>query len=534
MTSSPDVLLTGGRVRTLDHAAPWASAIAIADGTIVAVGGDELRGLAGPGTETIELGGAAVVPGLIDTHTHALPGPLAAGGVDLRGARSVDDVRARVAAERRRLGPGAWVFGLGLDYAVFAQTGIHGALLEEAAGGGPALLRFTDLHTAVATPEALRLAGVDGPRAFDEHAEVVCADGRPTGELREAAAIALVQRAAPAPTADEVRAAAAANLRRLAAAGLTATHLMDGTLETLDLLRALEAAGELPVRLLASYWVHPDTPRDTWEAFAAHRDAHGRRWRAGVAKFFIDGVIDSGTGWLFEPDSTGAGTSPFWPDPSRYREAVAYFAGRGFQCVTHACGDRAVREALDAYRDAPAVPGVRHRIEHIETIQPDDVPRFAAQGVVASMQPQHMMWLEPDRTDNWSRRLGAERCDRGFPTRTLLESGATVVLGSDWPVADLDPREGMAAARLRRPPGRSDRAPYDDQAIDGLAALRGYTTWAAAAVGHGACQGRIAPGFWGDVTVMAADPVDCAADDLPGDAVLLTVVDGEVVHRDGV
>ncbi len=191
-----------------------------------------------------------------------------------------------------------------------------------------------------------------------------------------------------------------------------------------------------------------------------------------------------------------------------------------------------MREALDAYRAAPSAPGVHHRIEHIETLQPQDLPRFAAEGVIASMQAQHMMWLEPDRSDNWSRRLGRERCDRAFPIRSLLASGARLTLGSDWPVARYDPREGMAAARLRRPPGLRDRAPYDDEAITALQALEGYTTWPARTAGHADRQGRIAPGFWADVTVLATDPVDCDADELPDDPVLLTVCDGEITHRD--
>lgn len=533
--TDPDLVLTGGRIRTLDPGRPSASAIAIAGGAIVAVGpDDEVRRLAGPRTERIDLGGATAVPGLIDSHSHALPSPLAGGGIDLRRARTVDEVRALVAQERERRGPDAWIFGLALDYNVFDGVDVDGALFEEAAGGGPALLRFVDCHTAIATPAALRLAGVDGPRRFDEHAEIVCVEGRPTGELREAAAIDVVQQAAPPATPEEERATAVENLRRFAAAGVTATHVMDGTLETLDLLQALEADAGLPVRLIASYWIKPDTPREAWARFAAQRDAGGRRWRAGIAKFFIDGVIDTGTGWLVEPDAEGDGLAPFWPDPARYREAVAFFAGHGFQCVTHACGDRAVREALDAYRDAPSAAGIRHRIEHIEVLQDADLPRFAAEGVIASMQAQHMMDLAPDRGDNWSRRVGPERCERAFPIRSLMESGATVILGSDWPVADLDPREGLAAARLRRAPGDTARAPYDDQAIDGLAALEGYTTRPAAAAGHGDRQGRIAPGYWADVTVLAEDPVTCDADDLPGVPVLLTVVDGEVVHRGGV
>ncbi len=530
--TTPDLLLTGGRVRTLDPERPSASAIAIADGTIVAVGRDaELRDLAGPATEVIDLGGAAALPGLIDSHTHALPSRIPLRGVDLMDARTLDDVRAAVAAERARCEPDAWIFGWGLDYNAFAETGLHGSLVEDAAGGRPALLRFVDFHTALVTPRALELAGVDGPRHFDQHAEIVCTDGVPTGELRESAAMMLVEAAAPKPTDQERYDMGVETLRRFAAAGLTATHLMDGNLETLDLLRALEGSGELALRVVAPFWIEPDTPRELWVRYARHRDEHGRRWRAGVVKFFIDGVIDSGTAWLYTPDSRGEGTEPFWPDPGRYRDAVAFFADHGFQCVTHACGDRAVREALDAYRNAPGFAGVRHRIEHVETLQPHDLPRFAGQHVIASMQAQHMMWLDPDRGDNWSQRLGTERCDRAFPIRSLLESGAALTLGSDWPVARFDPREGMAAARLRRPPGERDRRPYDDQALDALEALHGYTTWPARTVGHDDRQGRIAPGHWGDVTVFADDPVDCDADELPQNPVLLTVVDGEVTHR---
>ncbi len=532
MTRSADLILTGGIVRTLDSERPVASAVAISDGVFVAVGSDqEVLELAGAGTERVELDGAAVVPGITDSHTHALPNAGFTGGIDLSAARTLDEIRSQLAAERARCGPESWIIGWGVDYNVFAHTGIHGSLLEEAAGGGPALLRFMDFHTAVATPRALALAGVQGPRQFDVHAEVVCVGGRPTGELRESAAVQLVQAAAPEPTPEQIYATAAGNLRRLAAAGITATHLMDGTLPRLDMLRELEANGDLRLRCVSSFWIHPDTPREQWQEYLVRREVRGRRWRGGVAKFFIDGVIDAGTGWLYEADSEGEGLEPFWPDPGRYRELVALFAEHGFQCVTHACGDRAVREALDAYRAAPRVHGVHHRIEHIETLQPHDLPRFAAESVIASMQPQHLLWCQPDRSDNWSRRLGPERCARAFPVRSLLESGAMLTFGSDWPVAPFDPRAGMAAARLRRAPGEPGREPYDDQSISAFAALEGYTTWPARSVGHGHCQGRIRPGFWGDVTVFAEDPVLCQADDLPDDPVLLTVVDGEIVHR---
>lgn len=529
-----DLALVNGRIRTLAPDRPTATALAVADGVLVAVGADaEIRSQCSSQTEVIDLEGAAVVPGLIDSHMHPFMGAIGARGADLLDAHTLDDVLGALSAERAKCQPGDWVRGWGLDYNVFEQTGVSSAVIDEAVGGAPAALTFMDFHTLLVSSAALQVAGVDGPRAFAEHAEVVCVDGRPTGELRENAAMDLVRAAMPVPTPQEEYELCADHLRRLAAVGLTGTHAMDGTLASLERLRALEARGDLVTRILLPFTIEPDTPEEMWEAYAAAGSEHGRRWRAGVAKFFIDGVIDSGTGWLVDPDTEGDGREAFWPDVKRYRRAVRFFTERGFQCVTHATGDRGVREALDTYAAAgemdPARP--RHRIEHIETLQPSDLPRFAAEGVVASMQAQHMMWLHPDRTDNWSVRLGDDRCDRAFQIRSLCESGATIALGSDWPVARFDPREGMAAARLRRPPGHPERGAYDDQALDGLAALEGYTTGAALTGGDGDRLGRLIPGYGADVTVMAEDPVDVGGDELVSLPVLLTVVDGEVVFR---
>lgn len=521
-----------GRVRTLDEGNPEASAIAVAGGRLVCVGSDaEALACRDGGTEVIDLRGAAAVPGLVDSHIHPFPGHFVSGGIDLMDARSLAEVEAAVAAAARRARPGEWITGYGLDYDLFEETGIRGSLLAEAAGGAPVLLMFVDLHTAIASPLALELAGVTGPRDFGENAEIVCEDGAPTGELREIAAVASVSAAMPAVTAAETYRRSVEILGQLAAVGITAVHAMDGDLARLDLLRELEGNGDLTARVLTPFWLTPESERSDWAEFAAARDERGRRWRAGVAKFFIDGVVDAGTAWLFEPDSEGEGTEPFWPDPARYREAVAFMSGKGFQCVTHACGDRAVHEALNAYREAGAPPGVRHRVEHVETIREADLPRFAAEGVIASMQPQHMEGLRPDRSDNYSRRLGGERGARTFRTRDLLAGGAQLTFGSDWPVARFDPREGMAVARLRRPPGDRGRVPFDDQAISALDALRGYTLWPALTAGESAQAGILTAGRRADVTVFATDPVECDADELPDDEVLMTMVDGEVVHR---
>ncbi len=310
--------------------------------------------------------------------------------------------------------------------------------------------------------------------------------------------------------------------------------MMDGSPASYELFAELEADGGLPLRLIVPLWQQPDAGDEQIAAQLAMRDVGGRRWRGGVAKFFIDGVIDSGTAWLHEPDSEGASQSPFWPDPARYAEVVKRFAGAGFQCVTHACGDRAVIAALDAYAAAGATPanGARHRVEHLETLSDDDIRAVAAAGVVASMQPLHMQWREPDGSDSWARRLGVERAARAFRTRDLLDAGVPLALGSDWPVAQGDPRIGMAWARLRRTPGEPGAPVFEpDQALTALEALEGYTSWNAATVGEHERLGRIAPGFAGDLTAFVADPVEVGADELPQLPVALTVVDGEVVHQ---
>jgi predicted amidohydrolase YtcJ len=535
MRNSADAAVLGARIRTLDPAQPWATAIAWRGGTIVAVGDDAaVRAACDARTETIDGRGLCVVPGLVDSHQHPLMGADETVGADLAGLATLDEVRAALRAEHARCGAGQWVTGHSLEYATFDGMQLSGELVADAVGGAPALLTFFDFHTALATPAALAAAGIDGPRPLDGSAEIVCRDGRPTGALLEPPAFEPVTRAMPQPTHEQRRERRAEALRRMAAAGLTAVHGMDGSPATHDELRELEARGELCVRIVAPLHVEVDTPWDVLERWTGLRDARGERWRGGVAKFFIDGVVEPGTAWLEEPDTGGRGLQPLWPEPERFARAVGLFARAGFQCATHAIGDRAVRCTLDAYRAAGAAR-VRHRVEHIETLGDEQLARFAAEGVTASMQAIHLQWLRADGSDPWSRALGAERAGRAFRCADLAASGALLALGSDWPVADFDPRAGMAWARLRRPPGDRDRAPVGSrQALTAEQALHGYTTNAWRAVGEEEYAGRVAVGHRADLTAFAADPVECPADDLPGLPVLLTVVAGEPVYRHGV
>jgi predicted amidohydrolase YtcJ len=473
----------------------------------------------------------ALTPGIVDGHIHPFWGTKFAVGADCTQISDLDGLRAALRAERDRAGAGAVVRGWGVEYGVFAGCGMEGTVLEELAGG-PALITFMDLHTYLATPSVMGMAEVTEPVSFPDASEIVFRDGVPTGELREFGAFDRVADRLPGVTAQAQRDRAAELLAHLNSLGLTGLHVMDGSPATFGALRELEAEGRLTARMVVPLWVQPQMSDEEIAELLTYRGERGRLWRGGVAKFFIDGVVETGTSWLEEPDTRGGGTAPFWPDPERFAAVVARFAGAGFQCATHAIGDRAVRATLDAYRAAGAAPGVRHRIEHAESLADRELARYAAEGVVASMQPLHMQWREDDDSDEWATRLGPERAARAFRTGDLLASGATVVLGSDWPVAGNDPRVGMAWARLRRAPGATEGRVFEpDQALSAEATLAGYTQAAAYVAGEEAESGRIAVGMRADLTGFAEDPVDVPADELPALPVRLTVVDGRVVHR---
>lgn len=488
-----ELAIVNARVRTLDPERPFADAVAVRGGSIAAVG-DAVREHCDARTEIVDARGAALVPGLVDSHIHPFWGAELTRGLDLSHVRTKDEALAVLAGARPDRG---WVFGWGLDYDAAPSP----AELGEAA----VFVRMADLHSALASPRALELAGVDGPVAFPDGSEVVCVDGVPTGELHEPGAQELVLRAAPALRPAELRERHVAQLRRLNALGLTGAHVMDGSPETFELLRDLEGTGELTLRLRVPLWVGPDTPEDALAAWLGLRDERGELWRGGVAKFFADGVIDAGTAWLETPDTRGDGLTPFWPDPERMASTMARFAGAGFQLATHAIGDGAVRFTLDAYRRAG---GTGHRLEHLETLSDDLVRAVARSGYTASMQPVHLNAIGP----NWNERLGPERAARAFRMRDLLDAGAPLTLGSDWPVGDADPRQGMLAARRH--------------GLSGEEALTGYTLAPARAVGE--AGGRIRPGLRADLTGFLDDPVHG-----PDAPVWLTVVAGRVVHHHG-
>ena len=332
-----DGAILGASIRTLDDSRPAATALAWRDGVLVAVGDDaEVREHVGAGTRVIDGRGMAVVPGLTDSHIHPFWGTRVTRGIDLRPAATFEEVRARLAAAPG----GGWVLAHSARYEAFDETGLRADAIAQAVGDRPAVIYFFDGHTALASHTALALAGIRGDRTFGESAAIVVdADGRPTGALLENAAMDLVNAVVPKWTEAERLDAYATTLRTLNSVGLTGAHVMIGTPELLDDVRALEERGELSLRMVVPMHQEPAITDEEVERRLAVAGERGRLWRAGTAKFFLDGVLESGTAWLLEPGRRARTRTPFWPSVARYSEAGAALHRGGLQ-RDHARGRR--------------------------------------------------------------------------------------------------------------------------------------------------------------------------------------------------
>ncbi|MCB8876474.1 amidohydrolase [Acidisoma silvae] len=538
MTTHIDKILFNARLR--DATAPEGmregDAIAISGGVILAVGsGEDILKLRSSRTEVFDLDGAYLMPGLVDGHAHPVSGSDLQVGVDMTGARTAEEMLARLRAEAQRTPPGQWVMGYSQDPIAYADIPHIADAIEEAVGGRPALVHVFDYHGVAVSRTALAMAGVTGPRSFIGASVIVCdADGKPTGVLLEPEAIALVKSLIPVPSFAERAASLRATLNRMAAHGLTGIHVMDANTRSLELYAALEAEADLPLRLHVAPWVNPGATQSDIDEVLAQQSLHGRHWRVCAAKFFIDGTIDGGTGWLHEPDRFGEGLSALWTDPTTYHYAARFFAERGVQTITHAIGDKAVRYVLDTLKEVPedVRRAARHRVEHIETLPDEDIGRFAAEGIVPSMQPSHAVrYTRADHSDNWSSRLGTERANRAWRSRDIADTGAPVVMGSDWPIAPFDPRDILVCARFRRLAEQTEAAAIQPaQALTGVEALAGLTSVAAHAVHEEAISGALTPGMRADLTAMSVDPITASADALTSARFIFTMMDGRVTH----
>jgi predicted amidohydrolase YtcJ len=542
-----DLVLRGGRVALVDDEFTIAEAVAVRGYQVVATGTNaEIAAYIGDATEVIELDGRLAIPGFNEGHGHFLGLGRAKMILDLNGVASWDEIIAMVETKARELEPGEWIFGRGWHQEKWEHTPMpnvdgvplhHG--LSEVTPNNPVILGHASGHAAFVNELAMQLAGITDDTEDPEGGTIVRdANGHATGMLRETA-----QRLIGAATPDDSERSEAdidAEFRlQVQLAGQAALENGVTTFQDagtgfggIDRLRVMAEAGELPVRLyvmargasneeldarLPDYRILPEG-----NDFLAVRGF----------KHSIDGALGPHGAWLLEPYADMPSSAGLETTPVSTIEATAAIALKhGFQLNTHAIGDRANREVLDIYERAFAAANVdgrerRWRVEHAQHLHPDDIPRFAGLGVIASMQGVHCTSDAP-----WVyRRLGAERAESGaYMWSDLIDSGAVVTNGTDVPVEDISPIASYYASVSRRLADGSVFFP--DQRMTREEALRSYTTWAAYSAFEEHLKGQLLPGMLADITVLSQDILTIPEEEIPATEIDFTIVGGEVRYR---
>jgi predicted amidohydrolase YtcJ len=542
-----DLILVGGTVITVDPEVPDAEAVAIREGRILAVGtSEEIRALAGSRTEVVELEGRTVIPGFIEGHGHFLGHGQALMTLDLFPTTTWEEIVAMVAEAAAAAEPGTWITGRGwhqerwdpVPEGTVDGVPTHHAL-SEVSPANPVLLTHASGHGSFANALALEAAGITADTPDPAGGTIVRdADGNPTGFLRQAAqgaARAALTRFEEGMTADErearfrrqVELAGEDALRH----GITSFHDQGSSFADVDGLRAMADAGELPIRLHLAI---------RGESNAAMDERLGDYRMVGHADHFltvravkrqIDGALGTHGAWLLDPYTDMPSTSGL-PQVTleSLRETAEVALRHGYQLNTHAIGDRGNREALDIYEAIMAEAGgngtLRWRIEHAQNLHPDEVPRFAALGVIASMQGVHATSDGP-----WvPQRLGEERArERAYVWRSLLDAGAVICNGTDVPVEPISPIASFHASVTRR---MADGRPFfPEESMDRLEALHSYTLGCAWAVFEEELLGSVTPGKLADLVVLDRDILTIPEGEIPGAQVDLTLVGGEIRYR---
>jgi len=512
-----DLVLVGGTVLTMDPLRPRADGVAIVDGHVDLVGGDaEVRRRIGPKTKVIELAGRSVSPGLVDAHCHLYGLGVALESLDLRHIASSAEVVAKVRAAAATRAPAEWILGRGWDQNLWAVKEFPGRLMDDVPN--PVALRRIDGHSLWANAAALRAAGITAATKDPQGGRIMRdASGQPTGVLVDGA-MALVDDKVPEPGADVIRRRILAAARVATAAGLTAVHDMGIEDDVIAVYRQLAAEKALPLRVYAMIagWHHAA------ELATRHpdRDPDGTAlFVLGGAKFYADGSLGSRSAALLAPyDDDPKNEGIIVTDEPTLAAAARNALAGGWQLAVHAIGDRGNRNVLDAYRDAGVPPARRFRIEHAQVVAPADFARFAAGGIIASMQPTHATSDSP-----WAEaRIGAERIKGAYAWRTMLNHGVHLAFGSDFPVEEVPPLNGLWAAVTRGGWHAEEKLTLEE-------ALHGYTVGAAYAAFQEAHRGRIAPGYVADVTVYDRDLLP---DHLLDVKIAMTIVGGRIVYGD--
>jgi predicted amidohydrolase YtcJ len=520
--------ITDARIWTGDPDQPWAEAIAVDGERIVAVGANaDIAPLIGETTSVID-GGALVVPGFIDTHVHFLDGGEALESVQLRDVTSREQFRQRFADYVGTIEPGEWILGGTWDHEAWGGELPTREWIDDLTPDNPVFVQRLDGHMALANSLALTLAGVDADSPEIEGGEIVRdADGRPTGVLKDNYMSPVLSALPPASEARRDRQLQAA-LEYLAANGVTTVHDM-GSFENVGVFRRAREREALTVRIYAA------VPLSQWRELKADVNKNGRgdEWlTTGVLKGFMDGSLGSHTAAMHEPftdapDDRGMLINSL----DDVRNWALNADAAGLHVVVHAIGDRAIRDLLDIYLDVVELNPPRDRrfrMEHAQHIHPRELPRFAAQGIIASMQPYHA--IDDGR---WAERvIGPERARTTYAFRSLLDSGARVAFGSDWYVAPASPILGIHAAVTRQTiDGANPEGWIPEQKITVEEALRAYTVEGAYASYDEDNRGQLKAGMLADFVVLDRDLTSIDANEIEDARVLRTVVGGRSVFE---
>ena len=532
-----DLIITNGRVYTGDPERP-AEAVAVRGNKILRVGSNrEIKRLRRPQTAMIDAHGASVLPGFNDAHAHLLGGGLSLSNVNLLESTTLESIQATIGAFAADHPERAWISGRGWYYEPFPGGLPTRQQLDAVVPDRPAYLTAYDGHTGWANTKALQLAGITRRTPNPPHGTIVKdpVTGEPTGVLKEGAQ-ALVRKVMPTPSRDERLAALRAAIAEAQRLGVTSVHNAGGTAEDLELFDELRRRGDLQLRVYAAVSVGPEVSDEDLARLEAVRQQYpdDPLFKAGAAKIMADGVIEAHTAAMLEPYANRASTGLPAFKAGELAGLVARLDKRGWQVFVHAIGDAAIRDALDAFEQAAGVNaaparGRRHRVEHIETIAPTEVPRFGAIGVIASLQPFHGS-PAPNQIDVWATNLGPARASRGWSYGSIHAAGGRLAFGSDWPVVSLDPRLGLHTAVTRTTPdGMPEDGWYPEQRLPLAAAVDAYTSGAAWASFDEQRKGTISRDMLADLVILSSDIFAPGARLLDA-TVETTIFDGKVVY----
>jgi len=534
--AQPDFVFVNARVYTVDGAFSVAEAFAVEDGFFAAVGSEEdVRATIGISTKVIDLGGRTVLPGLIDAHGHmAGLGQLQLGVIDLAGTTSYDEVIDRVAERAKEAEPGEWIIGRGWDHESWPEKELPShEKLSEAIPDHPVWLSRVDGHAGLANAKAMEIAEISAGSSVPSGGEMLLAEsGEPTGVFVDNAE-AMIARVIPAGGASGEDLILAAQKLCLEA-GLTGVHDAGVPRDMIEVYQRLERERKLQVRV---YGMIPGDQAMRW--FEENKPYSGPFFSMRATKLYMDGAMGSRGAWLLEPYAdrpTDALGQPYAglavSEPEFVNAVAAHGLAKGYQVCTHAIGDRANREVLDAYENAfrdlnADTAAARFRVEHAQLLAPEDIGRFAKLGVIPSMQPTHctsdMRWVEE--------RVGAERAQGAYAWQSLLASGARIAGGSDFPVESHNPFLGLYAAVTRQ---NLDQEPsggwHPTERMSREQALRAFTIDAAYAGFGEERLGSIEPGKLADFVVIDRDYMACPEREIADIRVVATYIEGYPVY----